>query len=62
MSSTLKSTPACIKPIPLKPISNLHGQPRVLWEQEKVNQMIVNENLQYALLEKFSTDDLIFKI
>ncbi|WMV31015.1 hypothetical protein MTR67_024400 [Solanum verrucosum] len=42
------------KPIPLKPISYLHGEPTVLWEQEEINQMIINENLEYAVVGKFS--------
>jgi len=42
------------QPIPLKPITYLHGEPQVIWEQEEVNQMIVNENLEYAVIGKFS--------
>lgn len=42
----LKPTPSIKKPILLKPISYFHGKPRILWEQEEVDQMIVNENLQ----------------
>ncbi|KAG5576916.1 hypothetical protein H5410_057050 [Solanum commersonii] len=42
------------KTLPLKPISYLHGEPQVIWEQEEVNQMIINENLEYAVIEKFS--------
>ncbi|KAG5616263.1 hypothetical protein H5410_016087 [Solanum commersonii] len=45
---------AQIKPLPLKPISYLHGEPQVIWEQEEVNQMIINENLEYAVIGKFS--------
>ncbi|KAH0636657.1 hypothetical protein KY289_036572 [Solanum tuberosum] len=40
--------------IPLKPITYLHGEPQVIWEHEEVNQMIVNENLAYTVIEKFS--------
>ncbi|KAH0639803.1 hypothetical protein KY285_036389 [Solanum tuberosum] len=40
--------------IPLKPITYLHGDPQVIWEHEEVNQMIVNENLEYEVTEKFS--------
>ncbi|KAH0651620.1 hypothetical protein KY290_032943 [Solanum tuberosum] len=43
-----------IKPLPLKPITYLHGEPEVIWELEEVNQMIVNENLEYAVIGKFS--------
>ncbi|KAF3678420.1 hypothetical protein FXO37_04393 [Capsicum annuum] len=50
----LKPTPSITKSIPPKPISYLHGEPRILWEQEEFDQMIVNEKLQYAVIEKFS--------
>uniref|UniRef100_M1DJV0 Uncharacterized protein n=1 Tax=Solanum tuberosum TaxID=4113 RepID=M1DJV0_SOLTU len=36
--------------IPLKPITYLHGESQVIWEHEEVNQMIVNENLEYAVI------------
>ncbi|WMV38471.1 hypothetical protein MTR67_031856 [Solanum verrucosum] len=39
--------------LPLKRISFLHGKPQVIWEQEKVNQ-IINKNLKYAVIGKFS--------
>ncbi|KAH0706083.1 hypothetical protein KY285_010615 [Solanum tuberosum] len=42
------------KALPLKPISFLHGEPQVIWEQDEVNQMIINENLDYAIIGKFS--------
>lgn len=42
----------CIKPslsseklVPFKLISYLYGEPIVMWEQKKVNQMIMQENL-----------------
>ncbi|KAH0749082.1 hypothetical protein KY290_028314 [Solanum tuberosum] len=50
----LKPKIAHTKPIPLKPITYLPGEPQVIWEQEEVEQMIVNENLEYAMIEKFS--------
>ncbi|KAH0639363.1 hypothetical protein KY285_035949 [Solanum tuberosum] len=50
----LKPKTAHIKPIPLKPITYLHGEPQVIWEEEEVEQMIVNENLEYAVIGKFS--------
>ncbi|KAH0695913.1 hypothetical protein KY289_013395 [Solanum tuberosum] len=37
-----------------EPITYLHGEPRVIWEEEEVTQMIQNENLQYAIIGKFS--------
>ncbi|WMV54243.1 hypothetical protein MTR67_047628 [Solanum verrucosum] len=50
----LKPKMSQYQPIPLKPIIYLHGEPQVIWEQEEVNQMIVNENLEYAVIGKFS--------
>lgn len=49
-----------IKPMPqtqeisLKQIAYLHGEPKVVWEEEEINQMIINEDLQYAVIENFS--------
>ncbi|PHU17446.1 hypothetical protein BC332_13141 [Capsicum chinense] len=40
--------------LPLKEISYLHGEPHIIWEEEKVNQMIIKEDLQYAVIDKFS--------
>ncbi|KAK4706968.1 hypothetical protein R3W88_033478 [Solanum pinnatisectum] len=38
-------------PLPLKPITYLHGEPRVVWgEEEEVTQMITNEELEFAVL------------
>ncbi|WMV51439.1 hypothetical protein MTR67_044824 [Solanum verrucosum] len=53
-SSLFKPTSAETRPVPLKPISYLHGEPRIIWEQAEVEQMIVNENLHYAVVGKFS--------
>ncbi|KAH0711972.1 hypothetical protein KY289_007931 [Solanum tuberosum] len=50
----LKPKTSHYQPILLKPITYLHGEPQVIWEQEEVNQMIVNENLEYAVIGKFS--------
>ncbi|KAH0714915.1 hypothetical protein KY284_007820 [Solanum tuberosum] len=40
--------------IPVKEIIVTHGEPSVLWEEEEVNNMILQENLQYAIVGKFS--------
>ncbi|WMV41601.1 hypothetical protein MTR67_034986 [Solanum verrucosum] len=37
----------------MRPISYLHGEPRILWEEEEVTQMIHKENLQYDVIGKF---------
>ncbi|XP_049378009.1 uncharacterized protein LOC125842724 [Solanum stenotomum] len=37
-----------------KPITFLHGEPIVIWEQKEVDNMIIRENLQYAVIGKFS--------
>lgn len=53
-ASLLKANPSQIKSIPTKPISYFHGEPIVQWGQAKVDQMMINENLQYAVVGKFS--------
>jgi len=53
-ADSLRQKKSNIKRLPLKPISYLHGEPQVIWEVEKVYQMIVNENLEYAVIGKFS--------
>lgn len=43
--------------LPLKNITYLHEEPRLVWEEEEedeVTQMIVNEHLKYAIIGKFS--------
>ncbi|KAH0666514.1 hypothetical protein KY285_027720 [Solanum tuberosum] len=37
----------------IKPLTNLHGEPKLVWEKEEVQQMIINEDLQYAVIGKF---------
>lgn len=32
----------------------LSGEPNVLWKDEKLAQMIINENLQYVILDRFT--------
>ncbi|XP_049406305.1 uncharacterized protein LOC125869967 [Solanum stenotomum] len=50
----LKPKATHVQSIPLKPVAYLHGEPQVIWEQDEENQMIVNENLEYAVIGKFS--------
>lgn len=45
---------ALIAPMPLKQVTYLHGKPRVIWEEEEVSQMITNEQLEFAVVGKFS--------
>ncbi|KAG5605256.1 hypothetical protein H5410_026748 [Solanum commersonii] len=52
-ANSLRQKKSNIKRLPLKPISYLHGEPQVIWEVEEVNQMIVNENLEYAVIGSF---------
>ncbi|KAH0655463.1 hypothetical protein KY285_030345 [Solanum tuberosum] len=52
--NSLKPTSLNIKTIPLKLVTYLHGEPMVLWDQEEVDQMIINDNLEYAVIGKFS--------
>uniref|UniRef100_M1D9E2 Uncharacterized protein n=1 Tax=Solanum tuberosum TaxID=4113 RepID=M1D9E2_SOLTU len=53
-ANTLKPRSPQHKPIPMKQIAYLHGEPRIVWEEEEVEQMIINEDLQYAIVGKFS--------
>lgn len=41
-----------INPIPIKDITYVHGEPIVLWEEKEVDNMIVQENLQFAVIGK----------
>lgn len=38
----------------MKPVSYLHGEPIVQWEQSKVDHIVINENLQFAVIGKLS--------
>ncbi|KAH0669080.1 hypothetical protein KY289_023573 [Solanum tuberosum] len=38
----------------LKPIVYFHGEPRIVWEEEEGERMIVKENLEYAVIGKIS--------
>uniref|UniRef100_M1DWF8 DUF4283 domain-containing protein n=1 Tax=Solanum tuberosum TaxID=4113 RepID=M1DWF8_SOLTU len=53
-ANTLVTQAQKSKPLPLKPITCLHGEPKIVWEEEEVEQMIINEKLQYAVVGKFS--------
>ncbi|KAG5601056.1 hypothetical protein H5410_032426 [Solanum commersonii] len=52
--ATLRPSPTVAKPIPMKLIVFLHGEPRVIWEEEEVEQMIIKENLEFVVVGKFS--------
>ncbi|WMV59749.1 hypothetical protein MTR67_053134 [Solanum verrucosum] len=56
-ASTLATHVQKTKPLPLKAITYLHGEPKIVWDEEEVEQMIINEKLQYAVIEKFSYDE-----
>lgn len=38
----------------MRPISYLHGEPMIVWEEAKVMQMICKENLPCVVIDKFS--------
>lgn len=42
-ASILKPPATKIKPVPLKPIKYLRGEPIALWDQAEVDQMIIDE-------------------
>lgn len=53
-ANTIKPTQPAHKPLPLKQIAYQHGEPRIVWEEEEINQMIINVDLQYSVIGKFS--------
>lgn len=52
--NTIKPKNPQYKPVQMKQITHLHGEPRIVWEEEEVTQMIINEDLQFAIIGKFS--------
>lgn len=38
----------------MKSITYLHGDPRIIWEEDEVEQMITKENLAFTVIGKFS--------
>lgn len=53
-ASLLKPQPPKVKILPLKPITYLHGEPIVVWDQLEIDQMIINESLQCVVVGQFS--------
>ncbi|KAF3656234.1 hypothetical protein FXO38_14248 [Capsicum annuum] len=53
-ADTIKPLPQTHKPIPLKQIAYLHGELRVVWKDEEINRMMINEDLQYVVIVKNS--------
>ncbi|KAG5628245.1 hypothetical protein H5410_013463 [Solanum commersonii] len=53
-ASTLQPHTSKHVPLPLKPTTYLHAEPRVVWEEEEVTQMIANEELEFTVVGKFS--------
>ncbi|KAH0632725.1 hypothetical protein KY284_035511 [Solanum tuberosum] len=53
-ADVLRPASGIAKPIPMKPIAYLHGEPRIIWEEEEVEHMIIKENLEFAVIGKFS--------
>ncbi|KAF3622347.1 hypothetical protein FXO38_31333 [Capsicum annuum] len=37
-----------------KPMVMMHGEPRITWKVSEVQSMVIQENLQYAIVGKFS--------
>ena len=42
------------KPITIKTTTYIHGEPTILWEKEEVNNMIIQEDIQFAIISKLS--------
>ncbi|KAG5609471.1 hypothetical protein H5410_020752 [Solanum commersonii] len=53
-AQTVNSSAIVQQHMQLKPIAYLHGEPKIVWEEEEVEQMIVKKNLQYDVVGKFS--------
>ncbi|KAH0689108.1 hypothetical protein KY289_016466 [Solanum tuberosum] len=53
-ADVLRPASGIAKPIPMKPIAYLHGEPRIIWEEEEVEHMIIKENLEFVVIDKFS--------
>uniref|UniRef100_M1DRG6 DUF4283 domain-containing protein n=1 Tax=Solanum tuberosum TaxID=4113 RepID=M1DRG6_SOLTU len=50
-------TPKTAKPkhsIPIKDITYVHSESTVLWDEEEVDNMVIQEDLEFAVIEKFS--------
>ncbi|KAH0666513.1 hypothetical protein KY285_027719 [Solanum tuberosum] len=43
-----------VEPIPIKQVSYNNGVPRIVWTEKEVDRMNIIENLQYAVVGKFS--------
>ncbi|WMV09222.1 hypothetical protein MTR67_002607, partial [Solanum verrucosum] len=52
-ANAIKPSQPQSKSLPLKQIAYLHGEPHIIWKGEEVDN-ISNENLQYAVIGKFS--------
>ncbi|KAF3639083.1 hypothetical protein FXO37_24110 [Capsicum annuum] len=53
-ADTLQPTLNKRSSIPFKPLTYFHREPPVIWEEDKVSQMIVNEDLEFTVVGKFS--------
>lgn len=42
--------------VPPKPVIMLHGEPTIMWKSSDVRNPIMQEKLQYAIIEKFFHD------
>ncbi|KAH0650566.1 hypothetical protein KY284_030478 [Solanum tuberosum] len=53
-ANKVKAKSSQYMPVPMKQVAYLHGEPRIIWEEKEVEQMIINEDLQFAVIGKFS--------
>jgi len=42
-------------PWPLTNLTYLHGEPRVIWKEKEVEHIIVNEDLEFVVVENLHT-------
>lgn len=50
------TNPEKLEPIVLKPIKYLHGEPTITWTKKEFDRFCMKQNLQYAVVAKFSYD------
>ncbi|KAH0675432.1 hypothetical protein KY290_024485 [Solanum tuberosum] len=53
-ASLLKSKTITPPVVAAKPVIMLHGEPSITWKASEVRSLIIKENLQYAIIGKFS--------
>lgn len=58
---TLQPTPLICMSLSLKPLTYLHRQPKVVQEEKKIRQMIVNQDLKYVIIGNSHMDGVTLR-